>query len=207
MPACRRRCSTGYGHENRLRPSQVAQLNQQLAAVFHGGVVRLIRAEEAPHRRQGPSDRDASTVMVTGLPASAAIAGDARAAARAQKTIDPARTSVAFMYFPRLRARIWTGPIGLRKECAVRRTADITMDMNATELVIAPTAKCPAHGARHGTGFVHPFVLAQSFPSGGPALVAAMPEFPEEMCIRDRIEQSNTQIEIGIAMVNFFQMR
>jgi hypothetical protein len=82
------------------------------------------------------------------------------------------------------------------------------MDMNATELVIAPTAKCPAHGARHGTGFVHPFVLAQSFPTGGPQpWVAAMPKFPEEMCFRDRIGQSNTQTEIGIAMVNFFQMR
>jgi hypothetical protein len=82
------------------------------------------------------------------------------------------------------------------------------MDMNVTGLVIAPTPKCPAHGARHGTGFAHPFVLAQSFPSGGPLpLVAAMPEFPDEMCVRDRSEQSNTQIEIGIAMVNFFQMR
>ena len=90
----------------------------------------------------------------------------------------------------------------------VRRTADITMDMNVAELVIAPTRNVPLMGPRHGTGFVRPFVLAQSFPSGRPQpRVAVMPEFPAEMCIRDRIEQSNTQIEIGIAMVNFIQMR
>ena len=122
-----------------LAASQLAELDQQLAAVLHGGVVRLVGAEEAPHRRQRSCrTATASTVTVTGLGASAAIACAAKIAASAQQTIDPARTIAACMYFPRLRARIWTGRIGLRKECAVGRTCDITMDMDAAELVITP---------------------------------------------------------------------
>jgi hypothetical protein len=82
------------------------------------------------------------------------------------------------------------------------------MDMNVAALVIAPGRNVPLMGPRHGTGFAHQFVLAQSFPSGKPQpTVAAMPEFLGQMCIRDRIGQPHTQIEIGIAMVNFVQMR
>ena len=82
------------------------------------------------------------------------------------------------------------------------------MDMNATKLVIAPTAKCPAHGAMHGTGFRTPICVSAIISIRRAAAPGCrIARISGEMCIRDRIKQSNTQIEIGIAMVNSFQMR
>jgi len=82
------------------------------------------------------------------------------------------------------------------------------MDMNAAELVIARARNVPLSGARHGSGLVRPLVLAQSFLSCSPQpVVAAMPKFLVEMRFPSGFERSITQIEIGMAMVNFIQMR
>jgi hypothetical protein len=51
-------------------------------------------------------------------------------------------------------------------------------------------------------------VLAQSSTFTEPLLsMLQCEQFPEKMRSRDRVAPLNTQIEIGIAMVNFFQMR
>jgi hypothetical protein len=62
------------------------------------------------------------------------------------------------------------------------------MDMHAAELVIAPARNVPLSGAKQGSGFVRPLVLAQSFPSGGPlSVVAAALQFLVKRCFRERI--------------------
>jgi hypothetical protein len=115
--------------------------------------------------------------MVTGLAASAALASAPKVAARGQKTINPARTSAACMYFPRLRGANMDGSNRASQEGPSGRTTDITRDMNAVEYLIAARGpKCPAQDGAAGNGCMPPIVLAQSSTFTRPLLlIAAMP--------------------------------
>ena len=54
---------------------------------------------------------------------------------------------------------------GMRRQ---DRTFDITMDIDAAELVIPPARNVPLMGAWYGNGRLAPIVLAQSFAFRGP---------------------------------------
>ena len=74
--------------------------------------------------------------MVTGLGASAAIACAARVAASAQKTIDPARLLVAFMYPPFCQREYGQVELGFARNALSDWTIDIPTDMSDAGQVI-----------------------------------------------------------------------